>query len=373
MSAFSDSSFTADDYHRSRPQYPLSLFEYIYRYHQSQQQIKASQQTQQQQQQTLGVATDTGYSSSAFGGPAEIFSSIRQTTRALDIACGPGEATVPMSRYFDEVVGLDPSEVMIQAAKRAYTVEYPKVTFVTGSAEEFVNDNTDSSDISLEFNLPDTQRHRAEFKVVPNSVDLISAAEGAHWFDLNQFYHNASLALKPGGTLAIWGYGNHIYTEPGNPYQLEKAAEIQNYYLYDNDQLGPYWQQPGREILLDRMVGYEPQSLLQNPDNLLTRFSHVERHDNVVTARYAKTRRPKSMISVPSDAFIMRRVLHLLDIMYYLKTSSAYHKWKVANPNAPYDVIDKMMTEVKEVTGWNNSTVVTIEYDTFLILATKEF
>lgn len=397
MSAFSENSFTADDYYKSRPQYPLSLFDYIYRFHQSQQQARAAQ-LQQQHNAGVGGASGSAHPGYASRNAADLFNSLRQTTRALDIACGPGEATVPLSRYFDEVVGIDPSEVMIQSAKRAYTVEYPKVTFVTGSAEEFVNasigggstSNIVTEDIFLGDDYCDStspqiqqqsQPKRASFKVAPNSVDFISAAEGAHWFDLDKFYYNASLALKPGGTLAIWGYCNHIYTEPGNPYQLEKAAEIQNLYLYSDEHLGPYWQQPGRDILQDRMVGFEPQSMMYQqppsgdgsimPSN--TRFIHVERHDNVATSRYPKLQREKSSASVPSKAFIMRRVVHLLDVVSYLKTSSAYYKWKSANAGAPYDPIDKMMDEIKEVTGWTNSTLVTIEYDTFLILATKEF
>lgn len=382
MSAFSDSSFFADDYLRSRPQYPSSLFEYIFLYHQKQQQVK---RMHEQQRNQMGLVSDNGnfnINNSDLG----IMDSLRQPTRALDVACGPGEATVPLSKYFDEVIGIDPSEVMVQTAKKIHTNGYPKVTFSTGSAENFLDVNSvvgPGGELPLESgnseNFPDQP-----FKIPRNSLDFISAAEGAHWFNLPRFYHNASEALKPGGTLAIWGYCNHVYEGPGNPYQLEVAADIQHRYLYGSEYLGPYWQQPGRDILQDLMIGSEPQVFSpaarqqqqqqrQNLESNSSQFIHVERHDNVATALYPKIRRPKSEMSHPSNAFIMKRVLHLLDVDAYLRTSSAYHKWKKANPAAPSDILTDMMNEIKRVTGWHDSTVVTIVYDTFLILATKAY
>ena len=43
--------------------------------------------------------------------------------------------------------------------------------------------------------------------VAPASIDLATAAEALHWFDLNNFYPEMRRVLRPGGTLAAWGYG----------------------------------------------------------------------------------------------------------------------------------------------------------------------
>src|SRR5947209_4432725 len=38
--------------------------------------------------------------------------------RALEIGCGPGRLTLPMSRHFDEIYGVDISEEMIRIARQ---------------------------------------------------------------------------------------------------------------------------------------------------------------------------------------------------------------------------------------------------------------
>lgn len=478
MAAFSDTTFVADQYLDSRPQYPMALFEYIYQYHQSHQPGGAVDSPPQRSVDSftgeIRAAQPSTYS--------DIYGNIRQSTRALDVACGPGEATIPLSRYFDEVVGIDPSETMIQTAKRMHPGSYPKVTFLTGSAEGFVNADLDPSKIAqqqqqqliqqqIQQQQQQQQQHHHQhqhhqqqhqqqqqqqhqylqysqqypggqllqqnqlnpqltnygvnqsdlvamaqispassmseaspstlspvpaqingsasphqnYQVAPNSVDLITAAEGAHWFNLDKFYLNSWRALKPGGTLAVWGYCNNIYESPGNPYQLEKAAQIQYEVMYSDKYLGRYWQQPGRDILQDLMVGLEPQEVQSqvngnanyiDPNNTNTsaaiegQFSHVERHSYVASARYRQTQRPKTSNIQQSNAFVIRKVLHLEDVDAYLRTTSAYYKWKVANPDKS-DILTDMMNRIKRITGWEDSTVVTIVFDTFLILATK--
>ncbi|MFO8025201.1 class I SAM-dependent methyltransferase [Thiohalophilus sp.] len=40
-----------------------------------------------------------------------------------------------------------------------------------------------------------------------STFDLISVAQAAHWFDHARFNREATRLLKPGGVLAIRGYG----------------------------------------------------------------------------------------------------------------------------------------------------------------------
>ena len=38
--------------------------------------------------------------------------------RALDVGCGPGTVTLPLSNHFDEVVGVDPDDEMLAEGDR---------------------------------------------------------------------------------------------------------------------------------------------------------------------------------------------------------------------------------------------------------------
>lgn len=434
MSAFSNPNFQSENYFQSRPQYPQALFDYVYKYHQSHQPSSSKNQASQED-------SSAAPSSSQQANYSDALSKNFRYTRAVDLACGPGEATVPLSRYFSEVIGVDTSSHMIETAKRRYSFDYPKVTFMLGSAEDFINDDFGSANQSQPYHYLQYQQQQQRqqqstlytqypnqlqqpqlttnpdfvsplnyrigqpdgvtmpqivdssigatdsidgtistlrtFQAASNSIDMITVAEGAHWFDLNKFYSNAWRALKPNGTLAIWGYCDPIYEGPGTEEQLKMAAEIQNTYIYGSAYLGPYWERPGRTILQDLMVGREPfQTGQASTDNSrseivgLTEFSHVERHSHVVTSKFPETRRNATADLPDSNAFIIKKVLHLADVEDYLKSSSAYFKWKQEHFAEP-DILEEMMQQIRKVTGWTENSVVTIVYDVFLILATK--
>lgn len=42
------------------------------------------------------------------------------------------------------------------------------------------------------------------------SVDLLTAASAAHWFDAERFIKEATRVLKPRGCLALFGYGDNM-------------------------------------------------------------------------------------------------------------------------------------------------------------------
>jgi hypothetical protein len=42
------------------------------------------------------------------------------------------------------------------------------------------------------------------WEIEDGSVDLITAATAAHWFDMPRFWERAGQLLRPGGTVAIW-------------------------------------------------------------------------------------------------------------------------------------------------------------------------
>lgn len=90
---------------------------------------------------------------------------------------------------------------------------------------------------------------RIEYRVAPaesldapgRSVDLVSAAQAAHWFDLARFYAEARRVLKPRGVVAIWCYGLTRVVP-------EVDAIVEHFY---RDVLGPLWP-PERRLIEER-------------------------------------------------------------------------------------------------------------------------
>ena len=118
-----------------------------------------------------------------------------------DCACGNGQATHDLARYFGKVIATDASKEQIASA-----TPNPKVEFRVAPAEQS--------------GLPD------------NSVALITVAQALHWFDFERFHGEAKRVLKPGGILAAWAYGMN---------EVEGAAVnalVQDYYA---NIVGPYW------------------------------------------------------------------------------------------------------------------------------------
>ncbi|MEG3641334.1 methyltransferase domain-containing protein [Magnetococcus sp. PR-3] len=95
---------------------------------------------------------------------------------AVDVGCGNGQLTKRLSPLFTEVVGTDVSKTQLQQASKAQNLTY-----------------------RLE--------QAEELSMADNSVDLLVAAQAAHWFDLPRFYQMVKRVLKPGGVIALVSYG----------------------------------------------------------------------------------------------------------------------------------------------------------------------
>jgi SAM-dependent methyltransferase len=112
--------------------------------------------------------------------PPELYSYLATLTPqreyALDCATGSGQAAVGLASYFERVIGTDGSVAQLQNAQA-----HERVLYVANMAEQ-----------------PAFRDH---------SVDLVVAAQAAHWFDHDRFYREARRVLRPAGALAIWTYG----------------------------------------------------------------------------------------------------------------------------------------------------------------------
>lgn len=97
---------------------------------------------------------------------------------AWDCATGNGQVAVKLSPYFKKVFATDASAKQIESATPMANVVYSVST-------------AESS------------------KLTDKSVDLITVAQAAHWFNLELFYKEAQRVAKPNALLAVWGYANH--------------------------------------------------------------------------------------------------------------------------------------------------------------------
>ena len=126
---------------------------------------------------------------------------------AWDAGCGSGQATFALTDHFARVVGTDISPQQLEQAR-----PHPKIEYLIG------NEGTS---------------HQADA-----SVDLITVAQAAHWFDLPLFFAEARRVLRPGGIVAIWGYGLTRFAP-------EIDVAVQRFY---SEVVGPFWPS-GREHL----------------------------------------------------------------------------------------------------------------------------
>jgi len=127
---------------------------------------------------------------------------------AWDCATGSGQAAQGLAPHFRCVVATDASAEQIRHA-----APHPGVDYRVAPAEAS--------------------------GLADRSIDLVTVAQAAHWFDLPCFYAEVARVFKPGGVIALWGYGRMVL--PG-----ELDVPFQRFY---DEAVGPYW--PPERALID--------------------------------------------------------------------------------------------------------------------------
>ncbi|EOO00131.1 putative methyltransferase domain-containing protein [Phaeoacremonium minimum UCRPA7] len=79
-----------------------------------------------------------------------------------------------------------------------------------------------SEPIRFEVSSAEELGSRLSPPIADGSIDIITAATAAHWFDMDGFWPRAAEVLKPGGTVACWT-GSTMRVHPSVP----NAADIQ--------------------------------------------------------------------------------------------------------------------------------------------------
>lgn len=143
--------------------------------------------------------------------PPEILESILpwvpQRMRAWDCATGNGQMAIQLAEYFDQVEATD-----ISPAQLAHAFAHPRIHYAQSPAE-----------IS-----PFPNHH----------FDLITVAQAVHWFQFDSFLEEVARVLRPGGVLALVGYGLNTVSPPID-------ALVREFY---SQTLGPYWDPERKHI-----------------------------------------------------------------------------------------------------------------------------
>ena len=204
--------------------------------------------------------------------PAELFeflaNAVKQHELAWDCGTGNGQAALGLVQYFDRVIATDPSAEQIRNA-----VPHEKISYAVAPAEHT--------------------------EIPSCSVDLITAAQAAHWFDMEGFRREAGRVLKPDGVLALWCYGLCRI----NP-EIDRV--VQHYYT---NIVGPYW--PPERRYLD------------------------EKYETL----------PFPFAELPAPEFYMKAEWNLNEFMGYLNTWSATQRFQQKNEQNPLDMVRRLLVK----------------------------
>lgn len=152
-------------------------------------------------------------------------SQTKKLNRYLDLGCGPGKLTIPLSRYFTTTIGVDPAaDMLIEAEKLAKGSQGKNIQWVNDYAENLAAYNWEV-------------------------FDLITAMNAFHWMDHKHVVTWFLQALARKKHLVL--IGSYSLTSPDSDWQKALLT------------------------ILDRWVGAEKQNILGTSDS--TKFCEVLR------------------------------------------------------------------------------------------------
>ncbi|KAJ2162929.1 trans-aconitate methyltransferase 1 [Coemansia sp. RSA 552] len=289
MATFGNPTYSTANYQANRPRYRDTLAETITAFH---------------KRDNPGAATDL----------------------AVDVATGTGIFARQLPPHFTKVIGTDISPTMLQDA-RAATAE-GSVEYIQAPSENmpFINDHT---------------------------VDVLTVATGAHWFDTEKFVQEAKRVLKPNGTLAIFGYSGfaHFVDYP----QCDKILKD---YGLGTDKLGPFWDS-GRGELVD---GYRCYHRILTRDS----WEGFERHIYPDTIEgEPSTEFPPTVASEP---IVMDFRVTWRSLLSFLLTWSAIPRYQTKYPGRE-NPIEAAVREMMAAAGSTDmDEVLSLQWEEVLVL-----
>lgn len=192
-----------------------------------------------------------------------------------------------------------------------------------------------------------------------SSTDMAISAQAAHWFNWPKLWKELARVMRPGGSVAVWGYSEFRLTEHPSVTPLIHA------YSQGSDpakSLGPHWERPGRTIVDEHLQAIPDGNTLV--PGMLSDFQRIyftgDHHPNLPDPR----------------PVILRTKTTWDGLLGYLRTFSSLHTYHEKYPqdlDDPYGDISvrfwkTLQEEVKREKG-DVGTHVMVEWPLALILA----
>ncbi|KAJ7318222.1 S-adenosyl-L-methionine-dependent methyltransferase [Mycena albidolilacea] len=304
MATFAKSSYDSGSYAASRPTYPRLLYDVVMRFHSEGQHNEGSDRWH----------------------------------RAVDLGCGTGQATIELLANdrpgFQSVIALDPSSNMVQVAQESIPEPFKSlVEFRQSTAEDlsFIQDGT---------------------------VDMVTAAQSAHWFDWNQVWPELQRILKPGGTFAFWGYsGLRLAQHP----ELTPLITAYSQGTDPATSLGPHWE-PKRKILDNHFLDIAAPARGWAD---LTRVFYTGAHYPALPAPH-------------EDVILRKRMTWGGGLANYLSTYSSLHRYHDRFPadreRVDGDIATRFRRTLMEAVGTTEETaMVEVEWPLALVVVRKVY
>lgn len=187
--------------------------------------------------------------------PAELITAVAQLCRHHEIAweagCGTGQATLLLAKHFRSVIATDASAEQIDAATPVRNVRY-----LSAPAEDF--------------------------RLPPNSMDLVYVAQALHWFDRKRFIDTAFDNLKEGGVFAYSYYSKLTEDSPRASLLSQRMDHIFNQFIpsgWNETYITPDFSFPGHRLNGLQFTMSVEWNLLQTAAYLSSRvdFTNYER------------------------------------------------------------------------------------------------
>lgn len=249
---------------------------------------------------------------------------LTESSVAVDIATGTGQALAGLSEHFAKIIAVEASSAQCKQAAEAAASLGSVHEVHEGFAETFLKDTG----------------------MAAGSADVVTAFQAAHWFQLSGecgFYAEAAKALRPGGVVALVGYGNCTIkpaTDEATGATGAEAAQATVTEFYDG-LLGEYWDE--RRRLVDaHYVGMEPQDVAADESSPWVR---VWRDDSEAIER-----------RMPLDAFLG-----------YLSSWSAYQTYRAKHAEEA-DPLEQVGSNLQAALGEGD---VIVTWPLFCIFAEK--
>ncbi|KAH9218970.1 S-adenosyl-L-methionine-dependent methyltransferase [Leptodontidium sp. 2 PMI_412] len=231
----------------------------------------------------------------------------------LDCGCGPGRATVDLARSFDQAIGADPGAAMIGTAQErgGKTKSGEDIRYVVSAGEE----------ISKIEGLQ------------PESVDLLTAALAAHWFDMTKFWAEAAKVVRPGGTVALWTCSSS-FCHPSTP----NAGEVRKVLLRIEEKMLAQHRLSGNDMAMNM---YDDLPLPWDVSPPVTAFPQSE----YIKHEYDRD----GVLSNGVSFFNGSKIYTLADIENGGGTASMVTRWRAANPELVGTDKDVMAVFAREI------------------------